>query len=504
MATSNVQSISRMAGLWVALGICGAQVTSRPVFLKREVISDSEKAQILNSLLANFTLSKDNTLPIVLKPSPQYDPPIRQNYDQIDPEKSLLIHDCKKFCADPELSFATVFKKAAARMGLSDEGKASKSWYLSAARTIPSFEDYAQPWDGQKPDGAPFQLLAVVNRMDLATTECDAKDSGCSASEPKWQNAELHFVYGLVQDKQAAEFTLIIEFVLPPLDWHDFRTIEGKWNDLGKPSDDGTYAKQLRAVLSAMPPASSVRLRTNSAVQQHGGGPWFLAQWGFAKDGLSPSSLPDEIRLECKLQPDDPFPFSSIKSCPQPEAQKCTGFAKLWDDYAQAPTAPHLAIPYAQLLPMTQCYSAGAPLHYSGMNNLAGKCSKSDLWARNVIALQQCSLCHGAETNNSQFTHIHNREPGTSKADLSDFLKGKKPKPSIDELNNLDPNAVFTATMTINTPGCDKPTQTITRPFHDLARRSAFLAAVLVNGPDKLPDRDLTKIIEHYGPDFTH
>lgn len=515
MAISYVQSISRMVALGMAVGMCASQqITSRPVFLGREVISDTEKRQILSSfatplssLRTPLAQGRASMLPIVLSPSPQYDPAITANYNNVDAERSLLIHDCANFCGDEDLAFATVFAKAAGSMGLSDAKQAAQSWYSSATKLIPSFTDYLanttmKPWAGQSPDGAPYQLLAIVNRLDLATPDCDVEDRACNASEPKWRNAELHFVYGLVQNKVGAHFTLIIEFVLPPLSWRDFRTIEGLWDDLRNHSG-AAYLEHLRAVLSSTPPASSVRLRTNSQVDLGGGGPWFLAQWDFTKNGLNPVSLPEQIRIECTRATHD-TPFSGNAGCPEAEPDKCLQFAPLWDAYAKTPLAPRLTISSPQLLPMTQCYVAGTPLHYPGMDNLPGKCSKTDLRARNVISLQQCSFCHGTETNNPDFTHIHNRDPKSTVADLSGFLKGNNPKPTIDELNEDNSPAVFAATIKVNTPGCDPTPRPITRHFHDLARRSAFLAAVLVNQPDKPPDSDLTKIIQRYGTNFTH
>jgi hypothetical protein len=517
MSISYARSISWSFLLWAAVGIGAAQTTSRPVFLKREIVSQPEKTPF-------FALGEDGHFlelmysdlsPLVLTPSPQYDVPIEANYTSIDAEKSLLIHDCDGFCNDQEFSFATIFARAARYAGLSDSSKASQSWFDSAKKTIPDFLSFmtsntrtAKSWTGQTPEGAPFQLLAVVNRMDFATTACDKKDSGCGAGEPKWRNAELHLVYGLVQNGQAANFTLIIEFVLPPLSWHDFRTMEGKWNDLRLLNGD-SYTSGLKAVVAGTP-ILSARMRTNSEV---GAGPWFLAQWDFSANGLKPTSLPEQIRIECS-RPGHDSPFANNCACPKAEPAKCGDLAKLWNDYAQTPKAQHLPVPYTPLLPMTQCYdvngpfagTAGAPAYFEGMDSAPGKCSDTDMFARRVIALQQCSMCHGPETNNPEFTHIHKREPSTTVAGLSKFLTGNVLKPTYEQLKPNAPvnQAVFTAWVNYNAPGCKPSDQTIPRRFHDLGRRSLFLAAVLVNGPETPPDGDLTGIIQDYGPDFVH
>jgi hypothetical protein len=520
MATSYARSISWTVALWAAIAISAAQeVTSRPAFLKREVLSDSDKRQILNSQFKGFALTLDSELSATLLKPTQYDGTIEANYVNIDAEKSLLIHDSTGDRAglydDKDLGFARVFTRAAAKMGMGNAAKASRSWYDSAAQTIPRFKGFltsggAAGWNGQTPESAPFELLAVVNRMDFASTECAVKDVACKAAKPMWRNAELHFAYGLVQDGHRANFTLIIEFVLPPLTWAEFRTLEGRWNHLGKLTG-GSYLNGLKAVINDTP-VSSVRLRTNSELGA--GAPWFLAQWDFTSAGLKQTDLPDQIWAECANQ-GYTSPFPGVRECPKACPGSCNKFSQLWDDYAKTSAAHHLPVLYAELLPLTQCYVVGGPKpggYFVGMDNAPGKCSDADGFARRVIALQQCSMCHGPETNNGPlnddpgFTHIHPREPKATMAGLSRFLTGAILKPSFEQLNaDASVNvAVFTAAVHFDKPGCYPPSQTIERRFHDLGRRSLFLAAVLVNDVDKPPDPVLTGVIEGYGPDFRH
>ena len=172
-----------------------------------------------------------------------------------------------------------------------------------------------------------------------------------------------------------------------------------------------------------------------------------------------------------------------------------------------------MEIGWTELRPRTQCYNVVVD---TGMDGPAGYCSTDPKaapfgiigLARKVVALQQCSNCHGAETNNQDFFHIANRMPDSHEAKLSPFLMGgSDPKPSEEDINNEKENAVYTAHVSVTWPGsgdCPKAAVPIDRHYNDIARRSLFLAAVLVNDASTLPDLGLSDIIRSYGPNMTH
>jgi hypothetical protein len=170
-----------------------------------------------------------------------------------------------------------------------------------------------------------------------------------------------------------------------------------------------------------------------------------------------------------------------------------------------------LGVQSDQLLAKTQCYFAADP----GMDGPSGVCATDQAagpeglmaLARNVLSLQQCSNCHGAETNNSAFFQVANRLPNETLAQLSPFLVGGGLKPSQDDLNNHRASAVFTVHVSATWPGsgdCPASTVTVDRYFNDLARRGLFLAALLVNDSSTPPNPQLTQIIRGFGPNMTH
>ena len=101
---------------------------------------------------------------------------------------------------------------------------------------------------------------------------------------------------------------------------------------------------------------------------------------------------------------------------------------------------------------------------------------------RNMLALQQCTGCHTVETGTG-FKQIANRQSDQA-AVLSKFLVGPagNPKPKLQDLWRPQPGAAQSATVNYDEfGGADCMTagpSSATRSFHDIARRSLFLAAV--------------------------
>ena len=147
-------------------------------------------------------------------------------YSKIHPGRSLLLYDCGKkspWCNQAEFGFSASFSKAA-KLSSNPPDTAASDWYQSAASALGTFKAQVAPWDGKSLANNPFQTLAVVNRMDLAHWSSDKKWSGLSC-----------VVYGPKPNGSPARvppLTLILEFVLPPMDGPSFRAMAQDWFDL--------------------------------------------------------------------------------------------------------------------------------------------------------------------------------------------------------------------------------------------------------------------------------
>jgi hypothetical protein len=508
-----VLSIKRAACLALFALVAGQaqNITNRTIFVGREPLTPADKSAFLNLFttrigalnIAPRSLFVFPTMDVLLT-SP-FDSSIDLIYGDVTPQKSLLINDCNGFCEDPFFSFGRIVGQAARSTAMSQPDTAHKAWYDSLASVVPHYQDHVKSWTGSPADQ--FQLLAVVNRLDFAAP----------TGNNQWGGAELRFVYGArmpIPHLSPEPFSAIVEFVLPDLSWKDFRTLAGAWHDLRK-LQGAAFAAQLKTLLGqpwspvADEPSSCsrVRIRTNSMA---GGGsaPWFLAQWELSQGKLQQAPLTDEIFRQC-TRSDGKNPYKQ-QGCPQAPPASCRDYRPMYNQFAAHPGLT-MGVESSQLLAKTQCYFAADP----GMDGPSGVCATDQAagpeglmaLARNVLSLQQCSNCHGAETNNSAFFQVANRLPKETLAQLSPFLVGGGPKPSQDDLNNHRDNAVFTAHVSVTWPGsgnCRASTVTVDRYFNDLARRGLYLAAVLVNDSSTPPNPQLTQIIRGFGPNMTH
>lgn len=510
-----MRSISGTAWLLFFAFACGSaqNVTTRTVFVGREPLTTGDKGRLLTMLTTQFkslndaaTLNRGFTLPPVpVVQTSQFDADIDHIYRDVIPGRSLLINDCKGFCDDAFFSFGRIVGQAARSVGMATPALAPKAWYDSVTQVVPGYRDHVRPWNGKPEDQ--FQLLAVVNRLDFAGPTVSGK----------WGLAELRFVYGARTTKPKPDpepFTVIVEFVLPDLPWNEFRAMAGGWHNLRTLQGD-PFAVALKALLQQpwspvadKPSASAlVRIRTNSLT---GGGssPWFFAQWALSGGRLTQTALTDEIYRQC-TRSDGTNPYTQV-GCPQAKPASCAAYRPMYDQFLAKPGLT-FAVSESQLLVMNQCYFADDP----GMDGPSGICATDRAagpegpmgLARKVLSLQQCSNCHGAETNNSRFVHVANRQEEATVADLSLFLTGTNPKPTQAALNEHLQDAVFTARVPVNWPGstsCPPATITVLRYFNDLARRRLFLAAVLETDASTPPNGDLTQIIKGFGTDMTH
>jgi len=225
---------------------------------------------------------------------------IAKEYPGIKFARSLLISDCgasSAWCDDPAFSFQAIFPRAA-RIANAPSDAWLKQWYASEADPKAgdpslSFQRDLGKWHGNSLKDAPFQTLAIVNRMDLAEWK-----------QGNWTGAEVRFAYGLLpsegQPDPPPQFTLILEFVLPPFDWTGFQDLAREWKSLSS-TPDSQLVSRLQSVLakSRFEQSTSARLRVNYLQAEK----WRVAQWdvspkpSFATTGtgLPHAPLTDEI-----------------------------------------------------------------------------------------------------------------------------------------------------------------------------------------------------------------
>jgi hypothetical protein len=396
--------------------------------------------------------------------------PIGKAYNAIRPERSVLIFDCEPtslWCGQPAFRFQAILTEAArvANPAHPAPDALALSWYGSAIGmdkdlpgALPKFTSLEQ---------APLQLLAIANRMDLA--QWDGK---------VWSGAEIHFVYGVTPapDAAALNLTVILEFQLPPYDRSSFKSLAQTWSDLSTVADGQYAAKLLNALASSglslgqknASRVSSVRLRMNHEIRP---GVWRLTQFVLKPGGnaFSPAKLTDQIGAQVK--PDSRLYLSLWK-----KAQSVVASGRL-----------QYAVPDELLEAASMTYNVPD----QGMATPPGVCNASEA-VRDVLALQQCSLCHTVESN-TVFAHLPNRDRNQSTVP-SGFLigKGKNLHPSLVDLYYGEDSVVWPVKVPYTTytgPAggpCATPTVSpvcAKRKFHDVARRSLFLAAVQTDSP---------------------
>jgi len=397
--------------------------------------------------------------------------PIGETYCNIKPGRSIFFYDCVTYgCGKkdlPDLDFKTIFGLAA-KSAPANSDVLFNGWYQAVKSndaamdgTIGNIEEI------QKQN---FQLLAIANRMDMAEYH---KQDGV------WTGAEIHFAYG---PRVHSQFTLILEFELtdpnapkPGIAADKFKKMAQSWSDLSLDSvSDADYPSKLKETLAkyGLPLSdnsenwiSRVRIRTNHNLQ---GSLWHFTQMRldpgagkFAPEELNNQiraklSASDESKLwgaaEAALMSSKPFEVQGGKD----------GFIETHGmDYT--PSVPSIL---------------GTPAKY---------CSSKTERTRNILAMQRCTGCHTVESR-TQFNHIANRDSGEN-SKLSGFLIGEEGDlhPPLLDLYTAKKSKVwqseikykaYTGAM-CDTPTTDDDSPTVVRKFHDIARRTLFLAGVL-------------------------
>jgi hypothetical protein len=436
-------------------------------------------------------------------------PCVRDQYNAIQSERSLLI----PFCPLPDMetcpggafySLESLFSIAATLAHI-DPQKARGQWFQQATsgasapfgNSVLALANILQS----------FQLLAVVNRMDLGVW------GSKGAGQPEaWSNAELRFIYGLKPLKNPGRFTLIVEFVLPDMGWTAFRDQASQWKALGPPSvTANSLQRELARVIeqTGYRNAATVRLRANCDV----GGKWRFSEWVFhGAAGTSPGSF-ELSDLDFQVNNAYMQPTLVTDRATSAEAtQRFETYATFWeattDPSSPVSVDPKMAVKTADYSFSQQIPFLSPPptLAYSTLLGLR----------RNVIALQQCTGCHARETN-TNLQHV------SESGDISRFLlpNRKAWNPTLEDLTlpcsdatcaTLDVPIQYCSTITTrvapsgnDTINCPSPTQPTSehRRFHDLARRKLFMATVLDTAGDTPRPGDVDHIMA-YAPDFVH
>lgn len=250
---------------------------------------------------------------------------------------------------------------------------------------------------------APFRLLAIVNRMDLArVTPSGAVENA----------GEGRFVFGvtdLTQPDPATtkpEFTVIFEYQLPARSRVELRAWADRWHGLGQSAGFGeAYLAGLETVTRAFAngTAGPVVLNQIRTDEVHLRGPWELREFHLA--GQPARLLPAPVRLTPDL------------------GHNGTPLLGRWF------AANHEAI-LANNHQVTNRFEGQVFLAGSALNpipRVIWDAPTVDRPARQLVALATCNGCHGPEAGMGpfEFTHVKPRV-APEMAGLSGFLTGTR------------------------------------------------------------------------------
>jgi hypothetical protein len=255
---------------------------------------------------------------------------------------------------------------------------------------------------------APFRLLAIVNRIDMAEDVLFAPGNV----------GEIHFVFGFVDlanNCATEEGTVIFEFGVNRNDCSELKTWAQQWLDLSNSSVQ--YNQRLENLTDPIvragarpdrPNHSALnRLRTNEALF---GGVWDLREFVIFDNDSDHGHL---RQVTVKQTPDE-----SVRTTATVGEYINNNATQIRDRMAEVP----LMFPAATHFlggAATTGTSAGSTGSWSGG-------TISDMEARHLFSLGTCNGCHGGETE-TRFTHIRpsngTRDPRL-RADLSGFMTG--------------------------------------------------------------------------------
>lgn len=310
---------------------------------------------------------------------------------------------------------------------------------------------------------APFRLLAIVSRLDLATTR--GGGSGYAASRGDFLDAgEARFVFSVVLPPgynttgffnhmplgggcRSLPFTVIFEFRVPKCDCKGVRSWARQWVKLASlPFPSATYNKALEKITRQFASANANPLKPNGSA---------LGQLRTNEIALTP---PGQFTWELReFQLDQlPFTFLTEKTVTDNPIETLNNTAT-FRDWVLGPVlteistfginAPIPKVPLFFGTPLAEFLGGHAPV-LTGFWTAPGInfADVNENWSRHRASLNTCEGCHFDETR-TLFVHVEPNAP--LPAALSQFLTGTVP-PVPDPAN---------------------PAMTPAREFDDLARR---------------------------------
>jgi hypothetical protein len=297
---------------------------------------------------------------------------------------------------------------------------------------------------------APFKLLAIVNRIDLADNLAYGAGGGSAG--------EVRFVFGAIRKGPRAcvplRMTVIVEMAIHETGCKALQQWAQAWIALGTFTlPDPAYNAALAALTEQafVAPNGLGQVRTNEIdltdlATTPAPVPWELREFHLA------GGILDEV-------PVAQTPGETVNR-QQIVADFVNTFAPTIVADRHVVTALHPAVGGSRFLGARALTLDGTPNTPGTFWSGPTQASIADPEARHHFSLNTCSGCHGGETA-THFTHVNPLAPPGSPAQLSSFLTGV-----VDDPNTGQPIPFEVA----------DPETGVLRPFNDLLRRRQRLA----------------------------
>jgi hypothetical protein len=310
-------------------------------------------------------------------------------------------------------------------------------------------------WRSPTLDGAPFRLLAIVNRPDLA------KFKPCAAcpEDGLARGAEVRFEYGATTKAagKPVEFAIIVEFVLKSLSKAEFKNYVGQWMTLGADTvTDRPLALQtlIDDVLNTK--ASFARFRVIGLDRMSS--KWPMREYSNEIGTITMRPLFRQLPMRETCTPGISSPqLARWLNVPN---HACAVLAQDYDFSAISPpvfcSGETATAQVTSGMPTARAAAAGMPTDFKLGTNVTEVCSNRSR-LQLILGLNSCTRCHHRETG-AQFLHIGNRLRG-ARSNLSGFLCGGV------ACGAAVMTTYFTAPMS-------------TRKFNDLIRRHEYMLAI--------------------------
>ena len=280
-------------------------------------------------------------------------------------------------------------------------------WLLRSAGTACDFSCTACNNRHVDLAAAPFKLLAVVNRVDVAAGGTTAAAVACGTG-----GGELRFVYGAAdpQTMNVLPFTVVFEYTVTLHPGETLRDWAGAWSALDKLTlGSAAYNAQLDTVVAqGLARATLARVRTNEvAFGAADGAPWEMRQFA--------PQLTDAGTTRLVEVPVTGTPRLTLASSPD--------LGKWIDANSASVLAGQNLLPASML-------AASAPIPSS---DFSWQTTATDAAAEAAFNQNTCNGCHGGRTDATDvpFQHVappasvsnYGGNPGAPKAaQLSHFL----------------------------------------------------------------------------------